>query len=189
MKIYVAIAIILLSTTFTSAQIDSVRSSSPTIRISNEYGEQCGSYVEESQLYFERTGKVTEVLNANTLLFKQKSYGGNREKGNFTVTLAGIETAGNDANIKDFLVKKLLNKHVAILGNTKEDADTSFFGVISITDSEGDKILEINRHLIENGLAKFTEPGYFYSVSYVTMCIYGQLEEKAKKENLGIWAK
>ncbi len=187
MKFSLTALFILLSNIILFAQSDGTRDLSKIKIRFNDYQDVCGSYVEESQMYFQRTGKITKVLNGNTVIFAQDTSGGNLEKGQFTVTLAGIDTTGNDSKIKKFLIKELLNKNVTILGNTEEDTDTSFFGIIwHRRYVEGE---EMNRHIIQNGMAKFTEPGYEYSVSYVTMCIYEQLEEKAKKEKLGIWAK
>jgi endonuclease YncB( thermonuclease family) len=186
MKFLLTAFLILVSSYILLAQDGSKTKTSPLITLDNEYMEKCGSYVEESQTYAFRFGKVTKIIDGSTILFEQKSSGGNRDKKKYPVVLAGIDPAANEDAIKKFLAEKLLNQKVIVWGNTEEGNDASLFGLVGVgVDNQS----EINRQLIEGGMAKFKKPGYFYSVSYVTMCIYQQLEEKAKMEKLGIWAK
>jgi len=150
------------------------------VLLSNEYEKECGSYVMESNTYSHRAGRVTKVLSGNRIVVES---GKGRKKEILTVNLAGIATSINSEKLSEFLTEKILNKIVSVRGNKKEDTDTEMFAII-----ESSEFSDLNRYLIENGLADYEKPGYGYSVSYVTTCIYRKLLEKAKNAKIGIWA-
>jgi endonuclease YncB( thermonuclease family) len=146
-----------------------------------EYAKQCGSPLVESQGYGFRMGKVIGIKDGSTIIIETdpgKTYS--------TVHLAGIDSKGNEDNIIKFLSDNILGKSVNLFGNKKEESDDSLFAIVS--NLEGN-YFEINRLLLEKGMAGFVKPGYVHSVSDYTMCVYQQLVEKAKKEKIGIWAK
>jgi endonuclease YncB( thermonuclease family) len=147
-----------------------------------EYEEECGSPFEESQSYDLKRGKITRIVSGNRVIFEQTVENGKKAEPEFTVKLAGIKPESNEKAVKTFLVENVLNKEIKIIGNTKKDSDKSFFGII-----RGAGFADVNRHLLENGIADFAEPGYFYSVSRYTLCVYRYVTNKAKKEKLGIW--
>jgi len=148
----------------------------------HEYVKECGDPVTESSFYRSGGGKVTRILDARSIVLETK-----RGK-TTTVYLAGIDPKVNQDNIIKFLSATILGKTVFTFGNKEKESDGSLFAIVHGRDEEG-RYFVINRHLLEKGLAEFAKPDYFYGVSYVTMCVYRQLVEKAKKEKIGIWAK
>jgi endonuclease YncB( thermonuclease family) len=151
------------------------------VSLSNEYESECGSYVEESNTYDYWDGKVIQVISGNRIVVES---GKGRKKKAVTVQLAGIASNKNEENLRKFLIAHILNKRVTVKGNKEEDTDTEMFAII-----QSKEFSDLNRHLIESGLADYEEPGYSYSISYVTTCIYRHLLENAKKEKIGIWSR
>jgi endonuclease YncB( thermonuclease family) len=147
----------------------------------------CGDPNVESQIIPEYKGKVIKIIDGNTVIvsISYDSQNSSRRNKKIRVDLAGIDTSDNDAEAKKILSDKVLNQKVLLQGNTKKKE--FMFGIISTLDSDG--IGEVNRHFLEKGIAKYKEPGYEYSSSSYVLCVYTKIEEKAKQEKLGIWAK
>ncbi len=143
-----------------------------------EFQDVCGNPEVESQSTVKRAGIVTRVLDGDTVEFKEK-----RNGKIWTVELAGVEAiAGNDL-AEIHLRKTILNKKVTVWGNA---------------DREKDPVLEarifrkntfINRILMEEGMATYRGTDYGYAVSNYSLCVLSKLEEKAKREKRGAWAK
>lgn len=181
MKCFFAIAIVFSACTLVAAQ------EKPVLDLSGfhfEYEKECGSPFVESQLYDSRKGKIVRIINGTTVVFEQAINNGNKETGRFLVRLAGIDPKVGAKNRKSFLVKNILNKKIDVIGNTSESSDKHFFGIL-----RGAGFGDVNRHMFEVGMAKFLEPGYFYSVSDYTLCTYKQELKKAEIAKIGLWAK
>ena len=150
-----------------------------------EYQEECGNPLSSSFAYRgTRKGKVTKVVNGNTIIFKQSEGFNKQDKGTFTVYLAGIDSTLNEENLKKFLIENVLNKKISIYGNVENDSDNHLFGILW-----GAGFADINQYILQNGLADYSRPDYIHSVSSHTLCIYRQEVKKAKEAKLGIWAK
>lgn len=150
--------------------------------------QECGSQASESQIYDWREGKVEAINSANEVAFEQSKKNGNRAKGRFVVKLAGIDVErgpySNPAdNLKAFLVKNILGKKLTVFGNTEQEGDRSFYGVLWSV-GFGD----VNLHLLESGMAEYKEPPYFYGVSRTSLCEYERAAKQAEAAKLGIWA-
>lgn len=141
---------------------------------------RCGSHDEESQMYDEKLVKVIKIVSGNRILVES---GKGPRKEIVTVYLAGIAPNKNDLKLRKFLTAKILNKKITLIGNKEDDDDTEMFAIVR---HKG--FSELNRQLIESGMADYEEPGIDYSVSNVTMCVYRQELAKAKNRKIGIWA-
>lgn len=148
----------------------------------------CGNPAEESQLYTNREGKITKILNSSNVIFEQLIRDGNKEKGTFTVELIGIDSETNQTAIMNFLEKYVLNQNVEIIGNLRKKSDKKFKGLIFVA-SDDEDIDWINENLLEKGLAQYKS---FESANLVPSsepCQLQKAEERAKEAKLGIWAK
>lgn len=142
-----------------------------------EFQEECGDPSVESVLFTVHSGKVVEIIDGDSIVIKLSN---GKKK---TIDLTGISSATNEAAAKAFLTGKLLKKKVelSMRGFDLKKADR-IWGVVTL---DG---LEINRLMIENGIAVFKQPAPYAYSTYGT-CVYQKLEEKAKREKTGIWAK
>jgi len=140
-----------------------------------ELQDVCGSPTTESMLYTVFSGEVVKIIDGDTILFKQSN---GKKK---TVDLVTVNSGSNDAAAKDFLTKNLLKKKVEVLVSLNSDRER-VWGLVRRDNQE------INRQMIEQGIAAFQMPES-YSFSVYSSCVYRKMEEKAKQEKLGIWAK
>jgi endonuclease YncB( thermonuclease family) len=142
-----------------------------------EFEKECGDPTTESQIYPEWSAKVLKINEDNTIKVKT-------DKGKkITITLAGIDLAQNKDELNKILTDKLLSKKILYSGNSEKKKPNKIEAIIEI-DS-----FDINRFLIEKGFSKYKNTNYYYSVSTYQLCVYQQLEERAKQAKLGIWAK
>lgn len=149
-----------------------------------EFEKECGSPLTESNLFAHREGRIVAVNSANEVTFEalaQTTYKGSRPKGTFIVKLAGIWGRTNESALKKFLTDTLLGKEVEIVGNTEAEGDKSFYGII-----RGGGLGDVNRHLLETGMARFKRPPYA-SVWRYNLCVYEQVAKQAEAAKLGIW--
>jgi hypothetical protein len=153
------------------------------------YEKECGSPAEESQIHTFRTGRIVRINSERSVTFFQDTEDGKPSKKEFLVLLAGVNPRGNEKAVREFLNKNLLNQNVDVSGNLRRASDKKFEGLIFLMNESLPEVDWIGEYLIENGLARFSEPTYSYGVSDYSLCVYQQLEAKAKREKLGIWAK
>lgn len=163
MRIALYILLLLSSGTFACAQSKKF-----------EFQDVCGDPRMESMAWVPLTGKAAEIVDGATFLLRQSD---GRTK---TVELAAIDASANPAAAKDFLTKTLLGREIEVLVNPSRSRDEKIAGEVHLKDRE------INRELIERGLARFREPAP-YSFSNYSACVYQKLEEKARVAKLGIW--
>ncbi|MBS1795931.1 MAG: thermonuclease family protein [Acidobacteria bacterium] len=183
-----ALGILILFSTFgpACAQNSILKNVLSDANVEVEYQKECGSPVAESQTFDRRSGRVVEIRGAAAIVFEESPDDKNSPPEKYVVRPAGIDVGKNEAEIRSFLVKNVLGRNVVIIGNTAKNEDREFFGIIETQDI---KFPDVNRFLFEKGMAVFSEPAYFYSVSRYTLCVYRQLEARAKADKLGIWAK
>jgi endonuclease YncB( thermonuclease family) len=143
---------------------------------SPEFYKICGDPTMESTLNFRSSGKVVDIIDGDTLVIKSN----NKRR---IIDLVTVDASSNNSNAKEFLFKKILKKNVFFLvtGNGKSD-DAQIFADVFYKD------ISINRKMITTGTAQYKKPAS-YTFSNYKSCVYQQLEEIAKKEKLGIWAK
>lgn len=141
-----------------------------------EFEDVCGRPVGESQIYPDRTGVVTRIVDGDTVEIKDK-FGKL-----WTVELAGAEAEDNDGFVKAYLTKSILKKKVTFSGNPDKGKDPLIEAMVRRKDKD------INRHLIERGFAKYRGTEYDYAVSDYELCVLSKLEQKARLGKLGIWA-
>ncbi|GEM_PF-6167923 len=149
--------------------------------------EECGSQVTESQTYNHRWGKVTKIIDGNTITVEVNKVDGIEINNSpLNVDLVGIDTNTNEEEAKKFLTENLLNETVTVIGNIRRD---NFFAIVQGKEKTSGKIIEVNRYLLENGIVKFKPFSSGYLVPHRTPCVYQKVEEKARKEKLGLWAR
>lgn len=137
-----------------------------------EFQDVCGNPMMESSLFIELNGKVVEIVDGDTIVIRSK------EKRR-TVNLITVDASSNDAEAKRFLRKRILKKNVLFTVNrnaAQVSADVFFKGI------------SVNRSMITTGIARYKKTEN-YTFSVYKSCVYRQLEEIAKKDKLGIWAK
>jgi hypothetical protein len=148
----------------------------------------CGIPEAESQLYTNRKGKITKIIDENEVIFEQTIADGNEEKERFRVELVGIDSKINKKNIILFLQKYVLNQNVEVTGNLRKKSDKKFKGLIFVA-SDDKEIGWINEYLLGKGVAQYKS---FESASLVPAnkpCQLQKAQGKAKTGKLGIWAK
>ncbi len=126
----------------------------------------------ESLLFIQLKGKVVEIVDGDTIVIKSK---GKRR----TVDLVTVDASSNDVGARKFLAERILRKNVVYIVDREAAqvfADVFFKGI------------SVNRSMITTGFAHYKKPGG-YTFSNYKSCVYQQLEEIAKKDKLGIWAK
>ena len=163
----------------------------------------CGKSSTESQVYGYRYGKVFEITSDNKIIVKvtrsnnvwddeyEKSDGGGvgrklKKVQLIIVSLVGIDESVGQAEIQKFLLERLINQEVTLIGNTRKDDAKKIDALIQLDDS--DEIDELSEYLLENGIARFKEFQLTNIVPARTACELKRAEEKAKEAKLGIWA-
>lgn len=162
----------------------------------------CGNPFAESQTYSYRYGTVLEITSDNKIIVKvvrsnnvwddeyeknDQGVGRKLKKPQIIIaSMVGIDEAVNESAIKNFLLTRVLEQPVTLIGNTvKGDAKKIDARVEMTNDAE---IGEINAYLLTNGLAKFKNFQLTNIVPARTACQLEKAETKAKSEKLGIWA-
>jgi endonuclease YncB( thermonuclease family) len=141
-----------------------------------EFEDQCGSPVNESQIYAHRQGKVTKIIDGDTVKIRDEY------RKIWTVELAGADSSRNQERTTGILTERLLNQEVLFIGNPETENGNL---VEAIVRGNG---IEMNRFLVENGHASYRDTDYGYAVSNYTLCVYDKLIDRAKTAKLGIWA-
>ena len=163
----------------------------------------CGNPFTESQTYSYRYGKVLEITSDNKIIVKvvrsnnvfddeyektDDGIGRKLKKPQIIIaSLVGIDENINQSEIKNFLLEKVLDRQVTLIGNTKKDDEKKIDALIELSDDE--EIDEISEYLLENGMAKFKKFQLTNIVPQRTACQLERAAAKAKNEKLGIWAK
>jgi hypothetical protein len=167
------------------------------------FDDGCGNPFAESQTYSYRYGKVLEITSDNRIIVKvvrsnnvwddeyektAEGVGRKLKKPQLIVaSLVGIDENTNQSEIGKFLLDKVLDQEVTLIGNTKKDDGKKIDALIELTDDA--EIGGINSYLLENGTAKFKTFQLTNIVPMRTACQLEKAEAKAKESKLGIWAK
>jgi hypothetical protein len=181
MKLFASIFILLLCLAPLQAQ-DKQQRSKTDLNIEDitpDYYEECrGNGFPERQDYWRFNDlKVVNIVDANSIIIEEIDE--NRKTKRYTVNLIGIDPKENNKNIKNFLLKNVLNQEIHIAGRDMN------FGAIVVFNKN---FLELNQYLLEQGLAKFKDFESNNLVPYRTPCIYQKVEEKARQAKIGIWS-
>jgi hypothetical protein len=167
------------------------------------FDDGCGNPFAESQAYSYRYGKVLEITSDNKIIVKvlrsnnvwddeyEKTADGVGRKlikpQIIIASMVGIDENTNQTEIGKFLLDKVLDQQVTLIGNTKKDDGKKIDALIELTDDK--EIGEINTYLLGTGTAKFKAFQLTNIVPIRTACQLEKVEAKAKNEKLGIWAK
>lgn len=167
------------------------------------FDDGCGNPFTESQTYSYRYGKVLEITSDNKIIVKvvrsnnvwddeyektAEGVGRKLKKPQIIIaSLVGIDETVNQSEIGRFLLDKVLDQQVTLVGNTKKDDAKKIDALVELTDNE--EIDEINTYLLETGMAKFKAFQLTNIVPLRTGCQLEKVEAKAKESKLGIWAK
>lgn len=186
--------------TFRKAAEDAQKSKEPLFNMTSDDG--CGNPFAESQTYSYRYGKVLEITGDNKIIVKvlrsnnvwddeyekaDNSVGRRLKKPQIIIaSLVGVDETVNQSEIKNFLLEKVLDRQVTLVGNTKKDDGKKIDALIELADDA--EIQEISEYLLENGMAKFKKFQLTNIVPSRTACQLERAEAKAKNEKLGIWA-
>jgi len=153
MKWLASISIILIYLVSIQAQEKEKNPSSDKPKIVTQDYQECGDPLVESQLYDNRWGKVSKILDGKTIVIKiNKVDGIEINNSTLRVKLVGIDASANEKEAKNFLLENLLNETVLVIGNIKGD---NFFAIVQGKEKASGKIIEVNRYLLENGIVKF----------------------------------
>lgn len=205
---HISLAFLFLASTLSFYAQDSKKSSDTKIQIDLNYDDGCGNPFVESQTYEYRNGTVIEITNSNDLVVKVTNsnnvWDDEHVKGDdgskliepqiFKIFLVGIDTDLNKKAIKEFLTKKILNKKVRVIGNTKnswkteKDNSRKLSAVVWLL-SDNEDIDDISEYLLENGIAKLKDFELTNLVPMRTHCELERAEAKAREGKIGIWAK
>lgn len=141
-----------------------------------EFFKICGDPQNESILTSRFSGKVTKIVDGDTVLFQTSDK-------TQTINLAAADASLNENKAKKFLSKHILNKNVFfIIYGSQNDTGEIFADIFY------DDIFSASRSLITKGIARYKKPDNYVFSNYKS-CVYQRLEEIAKEERLGIWAK
>lgn len=186
--------------TFRKAPENAQKSKEPLFNLTSDDG--CGNPFAESQIYSYRYGTVLEITGDNKIIVKvlrsnnvwddeyeknDKGVGRKLLKPQLIIaSLVGIDETVNQSEIKNFLLEKVLDRQVTLIGNTKKDDAKKIDALVELTDDA--EIDEIGEYLLENGMAKFKQFQLTNIVPMRTACQLERAEAKAKTAKLGIWA-
>ncbi len=167
------------------------------------FDDGCGNSAAESQIYSYRYGKVLEITSDNKVIVKvtrsnnvwddeyEKADNGAARKLKkaqlIIASLVGVDDQINQSEIQKFLLDKVRDQEVTLIGNTKKDDGKKIDALIQLKGNP--EINEISEYLLENGIAKFKAFQLTNIVPLRTSCELERAEAKAKNEKLGIWAK
>jgi len=122
------------------------------------------------------SGKVTKIVDGDTIVIKS----GDKSR---VVNLVTVNASSNENKAKRFLSKEILKKNVFFLIYNYKNHDNQIFADVFYKD-----VYSASRSLISKGIARYKKPDN-YTFSNYKACVYQRVEEIAKEENLGIWAK
>jgi endonuclease YncB( thermonuclease family) len=142
-----------------------------------EYEAECGRAGYESSFWLTNKGRVTKIFDGDSIEIKIPM--GKKVR----VDLVSIDASQNKQSAQCFLEKNLINQDVEF-STSMSFADYKQKRIDAIVYLQSQ---DINRKMIENGLAQHKAPKS-YSVSDYTNCLYIQLEKKARAAKIGIWA-
>lgn len=128
-----------------------------TIRF--EFEDVCGSPAVESQTYFHHRGTVVGIIDGDSI--KVKDTRGKK----WFVELAGSDTSRSNDRAKQVLTEMIFGKEVDFIGNPRKKK-SKFIEAIVRTDG-----VEINRYLIENGLAHYRGRVWLCSFELHPLCL------------------
>ena len=166
------------------------------------FDDGCGNPSAESQVYSYRYGTVLEITSDNKIIVKvvrsnnvwddeyeqnDKGIGRKLKKPQLIIaSLVGIDEAVNESQIKNFLLTKVLDQPVTLVGNTVKGDAKKIDALVELTNDVN--IGEISQYLLANGMAKFKKFQLTNIVPARTACQLEKAEAKAKEAKLGIWA-
>lgn len=175
---------------------------SPDELLSMNFGDGCGNPFAESQTYSVRYGTVLEITSDNKIIVKvtrsnnvwddeyepnDKGVGRKLKKPQIIIaSLVGIDEIANESAIKNFLLTKVLEQPVTLIGNTVKGDAKKIDALVELTNDA--EIGAINAYLLANGIAKFKNFQLTNIVPARTACQLEKAETKAKEGKLGIWA-
>jgi endonuclease YncB( thermonuclease family) len=122
------------------------------------------------------SGKVTKIVDGDTIVVKS----GDKSR---VVNLVTVDVSSNESKAKRFLSKEILKKNVFFLIYSYKNDDNRIFADVFYKD-----VYSASRSLITKGIARYKKPDAYIFSNYQA-CVYQRLEEIAKEEKLGIWAK
>lgn len=160
----------------TSIDFSTIAETNTKCRDSNNYGTREG---------------IVNAITFSDIISVEVEVNDEFENETFYVTLAGINKFPlSDKLLSDefmsILSLNLVNQKVKIIGNKTDDNDKIIIGIINTF--APNKLGEVNRYILQNGMAKYVEPRKNLVPQYIT-CKYPEIETKAKEAKLGIWAK
>ncbi len=141
-----------------------------------EFHTICGNPETESTLAVRLSGKVIKIVDGDTVIIK--SDGKSR-----TVDLVSVDATVSESKAKDFLSNEILKKKVFFLIYNHKNDDNRMAADVYYND-----VYSASRSLINKGIARYKKPDD-YTFSNYKACVYRRLEEIAKEEKLGIWAR
>ena len=166
------------------------------------FDDGCGNPLAESQVYSYRYGTVLEITSDNKIIVKvvrsnnvwddeyeknDEGVGRKLKKPQIIIaSLVGIDETVGESQIKNFLLTKVLDQSVTLVGNTVKGDAKKIDALVELTNDPD--IGEINAYLLANGIAKFKKFQLTNIVPARTACLLEKAETKAKTEKLGIWA-
>jgi endonuclease YncB( thermonuclease family) len=169
------LSILLLSAFTTSVKPQSPETQKPSVTtLSFEYENECGSPVVESMAWSSIDGRVTKGIGGATILVLTADHKRKR------VTLAAVDASADRKVARALLVNLVLNHSVSVLVNPSNAESSNVAGVVHT------RTKEINRELIEAGVARYREPAPYVMSNY-TACVYRILEKKAREAKRGTW--
>lgn len=143
-----------------------------------EYEKQCGNPIYESMMWAEIDGKVTKIISGSAFIITLQN-GEQRH-----VDLAAVDVPAREGVFGKVAFNTLtdlaLNKDASVSVDFSNRNSKSIIGIVSVG------IKDINRTMIELGIARYKEPPP-YSMSNYTACVYRIVEGEARKAKRGLW--
>jgi endonuclease YncB( thermonuclease family) len=161
--------------------------SKPTVNLDFS-NDPCGNPLMESQLWVVVEGKVSQVLDSQTLTMTLP-----HRHHSLRVHIVGIFIESNDPlarKTQELLSQILLARPVELLVNDdweyekKKPAEVT--GVVLLKQRTSN-VDDVGLFLLSQGLAHFQEPQP-YKMSRYTECQYQRAEAEARSKKLGMWA-
>ena len=143
-----------------------------------EFIDSCGNPLMESMQFTHLEGKVTEIIDGNSIHVKLNT--GELKQ----INLVAVEIFDGKQCFRDSAISMLknliLDKYISISTHSTDNQSKIYSGVVYYNSQD------INRRMLESGMAKFKQPEP-YNMSHYDECAYQILERRARKKQTGLW--
>lgn len=174
------VALLLLSAAGAQAQEPAAAAAPPAAGQEHEHVEECGSPLTESMAWATLSGQVIQVTGGRSFLLRSS------QGRTVQVDLAALDAGADQGAARVLLASLVLGRDVTVLAPQGKPGAPTEERVAGTVLTGAGNAKDVNRELLQAGVARFQEPPA-YSVSSYSTCLYRIAEREAKQAGRGIW--